>query len=223
MPRVARVVIPGYPHHLTQRGNNRQPVFLHDDDRRRYLEFLKKHSARHGLTILGYCLMSNHVHLIAIPHKADSLAKAVGRAHFDYTLAFNRSTRRSGHLWQNRFYSCLVAGPHLWNALRYVERNPVRAGMVRRAWEYEWSSAAAHLGRPDASGLLDLDGWKKLPHDRDWRARLAEAEDREVLEAIRTHTHTGRPLAEKSLLRRLEEKLGKRLHALAVGRPKEEG
>jgi putative transposase len=105
MPRVARIVVPGVPHHITQRGNNRQDVFFVDDDRRMYLGLLAKSAARYGLQVLGYCLMTNHFHLVAVPRAADSLAKALGRTDFVYTQYIARRHRRSGHLWQNRFYS----------------------------------------------------------------------------------------------------------------------
>jgi REP element-mobilizing transposase RayT len=105
MPRVARIVVPGVPHHITQRGNNRQDVFFVDDDRRLYLGLLAKSAARYGLQVLGYCLMTNHVHLVAVPLTAESLAKALGRTDFVYTQYIARRHRRSGHLWQNRFYS----------------------------------------------------------------------------------------------------------------------
>jgi len=131
VPRLARIVLPGVPHHITQRGNNRQDVFFVDDDRRAYLDLLGQHAERFGLKVLGYCLMANHVHLIATPSAEESLAKAVGRTHFGYTQYVNRHHRRSGHLWQNRFYSCALDEVHLWRAMRYTERNPVRGKLVR--------------------------------------------------------------------------------------------
>ncbi len=132
---------------MTQRGNNRQDVFFVDDDRRAYLDVLGEQAERFGLRVLGYCLMTNHVHLIVAPEREESLAKAVGRTHWLYTQAVNRLHGRSGHLWQNRFHSCPLDAAHTWAALRYVDRNPVRARLVRRAWRYEWSSAAAHVQR----------------------------------------------------------------------------
>jgi len=149
MPRIARIVIPGCPHHITQRGNNRQDVFFVDDDRQRYLAILAAQAERFGLTVQGYCLMTNHVHLIATPREPESLAKAVGRTHWLYTQYVNRLHGRSGHLWQNRFYSCALDEPHFYAAMIYVERNPVRARLVRRAWRYPWSSAAAHCDGRD--------------------------------------------------------------------------
>ena len=136
MPRRARVVIPGVPHHVTQRGNNRQPVFDSPDDRRRYLELLGRHAERCGARLLAYCLMTNHVHLIAVPDRETSLAQALGRTHSEYALALNRAQGRSGHIWQNRYFSCALSASHLWSAVRYVELNPVRAGLATAAWEW---------------------------------------------------------------------------------------
>jgi len=140
MPRFARAVLPGCTHHVTQRGSNRQDVFFVDDDRRTYLELLRQEADRHGLRVLGYCLMTNHVHLIAVPRDEESLAKAVGRTHFRYTQYVNRLHGRSGHLWQNRFYSCVLDEPHYWEAMKYIERNPVKATLVEKAEQWPWSS-----------------------------------------------------------------------------------
>jgi putative transposase len=164
MPRSARHVVPNYPHHITQRGNNRQDVFFTDDDYHLYLALLKRHALEHGLDLLGYCLMTNHVHLIAIPHDKEALASAVGKTHWKYAQIINRLHKRSGHLWQDRFYSCALDGPHLLQAMAYLELNPVRAQMVRRAWEYPWSSAKAHVEGVDAGELLDLPSWtRRMP------------------------------------------------------------
>ena len=131
MSGVARIVLPGIPHHVTQRGNNRQDVFFVDDDRRVYLRILGEQSDRYGLAVLGYCLMANHVHLIATPSGDESLAKAVGRTDFLYTQYINRRHGRSGHLWQNRFFSCALDEPHLWAALRARDDQTQAAGLRR--------------------------------------------------------------------------------------------
>ena len=221
MPRVARIVIPGCPHHITQRGNNRQDVFFVDDDRERYLEILAEQGERFGLTIDGYCLMTNHVHLIATPAGPDSLAKAVGRTHWLYTQYVNRLHGRCGHLWQNRFYSCGLDEEHFWSALIYVERNPVRARLAGRAWEYPWSSAAAHCGSKDASGLLHLPVWTKmLPPEGTWRDSLAQPTDEALAAKLRLWTHRGRPLGSDNFVSTLERLVGRRLRPLPVGRPK---
>ena len=220
MPRVARIVIPGCPHHVTQRGNNRQDVFLVDDDRRAYLEILREQAERFGLSVSGYCLMTNHVHLIATPAGPESLAKAVGRTHWLYTQYVNRLHGRSGHLWQNRFYSCALDEGHFWKAMAYVERNPVRARLVRRPRRWPWSSAAAHCGEADNTGLLDVEAWKDLLAGADWREVLRERLEEADVAALRHATGRGRPLGSDRFLAKLERALGRRLRPLPVGRPR---
>ena len=222
MARVARIVIPSEPHHATQRGNNRQDVFFVDEDRRVYLGLLKEESEKHGFEIDAYCLMTNHVHVVGRPEKETSLAKALGRTHWRYTQYVNRLHGRSGHLWQNRFYSCALDEAHLWAALKYVERNPVRAKLVRKPWRYPWSSAAAHTGADDAAGLLDLEQWYSMVSESEWRETLVEAEEEEMVSALRAKTHTGRPLGSDSFLSKLERTLGRRLRPLPHGRPRKE-
>ena len=219
MPRVARIVIPGVPHHITQRGNNRQDVFFVDDDRQVYLGFLGEGGLQFGLRVEGYCLMRNHVHLVATPQHEESLAKALGRAHFRYAQYVNRLHGRSGHLWQNRFFSCALDEEYYWTALRYVERNPVRARLVRKAWQYPWSSAAGHTGRGDATGLLELAAWEREMSVAAWEKMLMQAEDEETLGLLRMRTQTGRPLANDRFLSKLETVLGRRVRPLPIGRP----
>jgi putative transposase len=144
MVPMARVVAEGVPHHITQRGNNPQDVFLLDEDPRFDLDTLKAKCREHGVAVLGYCLMTNHVHLVAIPRHPDSLARALGQAAGRYAAWFNKRHQRSGHLWQNRYYSCPLGASHLVTAPAYVDLNPLRAGLVRNALEYAWSSAKAH-------------------------------------------------------------------------------
>jgi len=192
MPRLPRIVVPEIPHHVTQRGNNKQDVFFVDDDKRVYLELLHAQSERYGFRIYGYCLMTNHVHVIGTPASEDSLAKALGRTHFLYTQYVNRMHGRSGHLWQNRFYSCAMDEEHSLKALCYVELNPVRAGMAAHAWEYPWSSARAHCG---------------------------DTPDSEAAAKVQLHTSTGRPLGSDSFLSHIECLLGRRVRPLPVGRP----
>ena len=146
MPRRARVVFEGVVHHITQRGNYRQNVFEDDSDKRKYVEFIREYSEKYGMKIYAYCLMSNHVHFIAAPVKEDSLAMTFKYANMRYSSYFNKKNKRSGHLWQGRFYSCPLHFEHSLEALRYVERNPVRAKMVELPWEYRWSSAREHVG-----------------------------------------------------------------------------
>ena len=211
--------MPGVRCHITQRGNNQQDVFFVDDDRRVYLRLLQEATKLYGLTVHGYCLMTNHVHLVATPVREDSLAKAVGRTHLAYAQYVNRLHGRSGHLWQNRFYSCILDEQHFGAALRYVERNPVRARVVRLPWRYPWSSAAAHTGRGDRTELLDLVAWSKEMSPEDWEGILLEAEDEDTLRALRVRTQTGRPLASDSFMSKIETFLGRRVRPLPAGRP----
>ena len=142
MPRRPRAVFPGVAHHITQRGNNRQPVFFSDDDRRFYLDLLSHHATRSGVRVIGYCLMTNHVHLVAVPEREDSFARALRHAHSEYALARNRADGRSGHLWQNRFFSCPLDSSHLMAALRYTDFNPVRAALCLQAWDWRGRALA---------------------------------------------------------------------------------
>jgi putative transposase len=191
-----------------------------DDDRRVYLELLKEQAQKYSLEILAYCLMTNHVHLVAIPHEEEALALAIGRTHFRYTQYINRFHRRSGHLWQGRFYSCALDGRHLWPALKYVELNPVRAKLCRRAWQYAWSSAAPHVDEKAESELLDLSRWYKRVSAEEWRKELAEGLTEAEVAQIRLRTHTGRPLGSDRFVSKLETLLGRRVRPLPVGRPK---
>lgn len=220
MPRIARIVIPDVPYHVTQRGNNRQDVFFTDDDRRVYLRFLCEYSRQFDLRILGWCLMTNHVHFVAVPMRPESLAQVIGRSDFRYAQYVNRMHRRSGHLWQNRFYSCALDEKHAVAALRYIEQNPVRAGMKRVAWKYEWSSAAAHVGGADTSELLDLSAWRREWTVGEWKKMLRVGLDEREVGALRRHTARGRPLGSDSFVSKIETLLGRRVRALPEGRPK---
>lgn len=221
MAREARILAPGAAHHVTQRGNNRQDIFFVDGDRRVYLSYLKESAGRYGLAVSAYCLMTNHVHLVVIPEREDSLSKALGRTHLMYAQYVHRLHGRLGHFWQNRFYSCPMDDAHAHNAAAYVELNPVRAGMCKHAWDYAWSSAAAHCGRSDGSGLLALDQWLEQMPAVEWTATLkAIAGSDDAIERLRVHTRTGRPLGSDSFLSKLENLLNRRIRATPVGRPK---
>jgi putative transposase len=219
MPRLARTVAIGYPHHITQRGNNQQDVFFVKDDWRVYLKLLKEQCDKYGMEINAYCLMRNHVHLIGIPHNENSLAKAVGGTHFQYTQYINRMHKRSGHLWQGRFYSCALDEKGFWLAAKYIELNPVRAKICRLPWQYEWSSAASHVDSTAASKLLNLAGWYKMISDSEWRKELTDGIDEKQISVIRSNTHVGRPIGTDSFISKLENTLGRRIRPLPVGRP----
>ncbi len=212
MPRIARVVAVGLPHHVTQRGNNRQRVFDSDRDRLLYLRLLREYSARHGLQIWGFCLMDNHIHLIAVPNKSESLARTLRQTHADYARYVNLMRQTSGHLWQNRYFSCALDASHCWQALAYVERNPVRAGMVSDPADWLWSSARAHAGEVDAVYPLHLSDWRKAFTANQWRKVLLTTVAQEAqAERIREASRTGRPLGENTFLREIERRLKRRL------------
>ena len=216
MPRMARVVVPGVPHHVTQRGNRGEDVFSCDDDRRRYLELLGKYGAQHGLSVHAYCLMSNHVHLVVVPETTESLAAALKPVHLRHAQELNRRLNISGILWQGRFYSTPLDDRHFWSAVRYVERNPVRSGMVSSAWDYPWSSAAAHCSlRRD--GLL-TGNLEEADHVGNWRAFLLD-EDDQAVKALRASTLTGRPVGSGEFINQLEQLTGRKLRASKRGRP----
>ena len=199
MPRPNRVVLPGVPHHITQRGNYCQKVFFRTVDRLFYLQLLAEFLPHYGVALEGYCLMDNHVHLIAIPHDEKGLSRAMQRIHSDYSRATHLRLRRMGHLWQARFHSTpLTEGKHSWDALLYVERNPVRAGLVEHCRQWRWSSAQAHLGLVE-NPLLDLVRWRGRFDAGRWEryledgARAAGIEDR-----IREATLHGRFVGDSS-------------------------
>ena len=191
-------------------------MFLTDADREAYLCFLQKYAARRGLAVWAYCLMTNHVHLVVVPKREESLGQALRDAHTVYALYFNTRTELTGHVWQGRFYSTPMDDPHLWAAVRYVEQNPVRAGLVQRAERFRWSSAAAHCGMR-ADPLLSQD----FPPPRavdDWSAWLAEHETPETIQRLRQSTHTGRPCGSDSFLSHLEHLLQRSLRPRKRGR-----
>jgi putative transposase len=155
MPRTARIVIPGAPHHVTQRGNRREPVFFEDGDHARYLAFLRQASVTSGIEIWAYCLMPNHVHMIVLPSHEDGLRDLFADAHRRYTNFINWRQQWTGHLWQGRFASVAMDEEHLGYALRYVAQNPVRAGLVKSAQDWPHSSVRAHVeGKSD--GVVDV-------------------------------------------------------------------
>jgi putative transposase len=222
MPRIARIVAVGLPHHITQRGNYGQNVFLDDNDRRQYLSWIQEYSDKYGVSILAYCLMRNHVHFIVIPGKEDSLARAFNTAHMRYSQYFNEKMQVAGHLWKGRFYSCVLDERHLVAAARYIERNPVRANMVNRPWEWKWSTALVHVGEEEKS-LIRLSNLFEIMNMScvSWKEYIDLKEDPGFLSDIRKYTLTGRPLGEIEFVEELEKRFNRRLFALPRGRPKE--
>ncbi len=211
---MARVVIPGVAHHVAHRGNCRCDVFTTNADRQMYLSLLAKYSQQYGLEIQAYCLMSNHVHFVVVPQNAYSLGQTFHDTHQTYALRFNRRAQETGHLWQGRYYSVALDTSHFWSAVRYVERNPVRAGIVEHAWEYHWSSAAAHCGqRTDALLHGNLE---QADHVGNWQNFLLDEDDAAVRQ-LRRNTCTGRPLGPAEFVAKLEALLGRSLQLRKPG------
>jgi putative transposase len=211
MARFARAVALGAAHHITQRGVDQQRVFFTDADRHTYLDYLQTYFAQAWLRILAYCLTSNHIHLVAIPDEPQSLATALRRTHGRYALYINSRRHRVGHLWQNRFYSCPLDETHLSAALRYGERNPVRAELATRPEEYAWSSASAYVGIEAPSALLDWPFYTNSGGRERWIALLAEPEELAAIRALERGTFTERPLGSPDCVARLEHELGRPL------------
>ena len=222
MPRRNRIVVPGLPHHITQRGNGRRVIFDSDGDRRVFLALLGRYAAAYGMSIWGYCLMSNHFHLIVVPERADSAAKALGSLLASYARYLNVQRESCGHLWQARYYSVPMEPVYCWKALAYVEHNPVRSAMSETAERYRWSSAAARLGMCAAPAWLDLGAWREEWTANEWRRLL---EDRRAESVIGKELHevtlSGYPLG-RALVERLERELGTRLRRGQAGRPRKE-
>ncbi len=206
MSRNARCILPGLAYHVTQRGTNRQKVFFSAAHRKTYLGLIARNGADAGVRVLAYCLMSNHVHLVVVPERADSLGVLFRRAHGAYAQAVNAGLGRTGHLWQNRYYSCPLSERHLWIALRYVEANPVRAGIATRPEQYPWSSAAVHLGErsPDRAGVLDIEFWRRSGGAPTWREMHGSADGESQLNLLRRCTYAGRPFGDEDFVSRLE-------------------
>ena len=201
MARLARVVIPGLPHHVTQRGNRREPVFFGEDDYRAYLDLVSAAAQRSGTAIWAYCLMPNHVHFIMVPADPDGLRRTFAEAHRRYTGRIHARQKWTGHLWQGRFSSTAMDESHLIAAARYVPMNPVRAGLVVDAQDWPWSSATAHLtGRDD--GVVTVA--PLLDRIDDFAALLAADEDEAAVTAIRRSRSTGRPVGSADWIRILE-------------------
>jgi putative transposase len=219
MGRIARVVAPGVPHHITQRGNARQVVFDDAKDRRVYLELLRSYADKFQLRIWAWCLMSNHVHLLAVPETAESMKRTLGQTHHDYARYRNAQRSMCGHLWQSRYYSCPVDEPGVWTVMAYIERNPVRAGLVQLAEDYVWSSARAHVIDRDREDFVDMSAWRAAYTAERWRDTLQIGiEEESMQERLRQATLTGRPFGSGQFIEELESASNRDLRPKAVGR-----
>ena len=217
MPRIARFVIQDHFYHITQRGNNQKIIFHDDQDRKRYLLWMEEYRTKYAVKIFAYCLMSNHVHLIIMPNEQASLARIFNTVHMRYAQYYNRRYQSSGHLWQGRYYSCLLDEKHLAAAVRYVERNPVRVQMTRQAWHWPWSSAGNHLGK--INGLLYLSDIREFLDIENWQEYLGTEDAEEDLKSIRQHTISGHLWGTPEFTEKLENKYNIQLTKSPPGRP----
>ncbi|MEZ5565994.1 MAG: transposase [Gammaproteobacteria bacterium] len=220
MPRVARVIYSGVPHHVTQRGNRRGQVFFCDHDRAVYLKLLRDYADKHQIEILAYCLMTNHVHLVVLPQTADGLHRALKPLHMRHAQRINRIHGWQGHLWQGRYFSSPLDDDYLWAAIRYVEVNPVRAQIAARAEDYPWSSAAAHCGLATGQVLTANLAWQRRCRAiGDWSRWLAAGEEPRTVETLRRHANKGLPCGSAAFISLLEETAGRPLRERPRGRP----
>ncbi len=221
MPRALRTIEPGVAYHVTQRGVDRQKVFFSDGDRRTYLSLVGENLADACVSVLAYSLMTNHVHWVVVPGREDALAVLFRRVHGRYAQYVNARRARTGHLWQNRYFSCAVARGHLWSALRYVELNAARAGIVKDPGSYRWSSAAAHLaGSEKAEPALPLDWeiWREAGGVSGWRELLSDREHLAEVVELRRCTYSGKPFGPQAFIEDMEKKFGR--HWRDRGRPR---
>jgi putative transposase len=218
MPRHARALFAGLPHHVTQRGNHRQRTFFGAGDNETYLRLLRENARKHAIEVIAYCLMRNHVHLVVVPSSADALHRTLKAVHGQYAQRVNRMRDLAGHLWQGRYFSSPLDSNYLRNAIRYVELNPLRAGIARRAEQYEWSSAAAHCGlridplvdaRPRSIVLADIEDWSQ------W---LAEGLSDESVAKIRNNCRQNLPCGSEAFVDELERSIGRQLRHRKAGR-----
>jgi putative transposase len=215
VPRTARIIAPGHPHHVTQRGLKKAQVFFSDEDYREYLSILREETRRNGVSVWAYCLMPNHVHLVLTPSTDAGLGRAVGETARRYARASNGRRDHDGHVWHTRYYSVTMDEPHLVEAVRYVLLNPVRANLRKSAELWPWSSYAAH-----AAGTGDVIDAAPIA------SRIGSVEDfvavgmaRDAADKIRAGTLNGRPLGDERFLRTIAAKLGRTVSAKPRGRP----
>jgi putative transposase len=219
MPRDTRLIIPNICHHALQRGNNRQDVFHDNDDRLYYLEWARKLAEKYHVPIIGYCLMTNHIHLLILPRNNDGLINFMKLVSQRYTQYFNRRYHRSGKLWENRYKLHPVDPEVYYVVLKYIEMNPVRAGLVSDGAAYPWSSASYHLlGKENQTIMADC-----LHHSVfSYKEFFYEEERDEELEAIRTAAQQGKAWGRLAFLEKLADSLDRIVVPRKRGRPKKE-
>lgn len=215
MARLARVILPGLPHHVTQRGNGRQQTFFRDADYALYRDLLREHCTKAGVSVWSWVLMPNHVHLVLVPSDEDGLRRALAPVHRAYAGCIHERMQRTGHFWQGRFGCVPMDEAHAQAAIVYGLMNPVRAGLVKRAIDWRWSSVHALLERK-SDQLTDIAAVsERLP---DLAARLAAGEEAEASERLRRAESVGRPLGDAAFMAAIEGMVGRQLAPARRGR-----
>ncbi|MDP2602602.1 MAG: transposase [Deltaproteobacteria bacterium] len=217
MARISMVVASGYPHHVTQRGVRSISIFQTDSERISYLDFMAEELNRFGVDVLAWCLMTNHTHLIVVPKDSAVLARAIGEADRRYTRMKNFFDGVRGDLFQGRFSSCVLDERHLLAAARYVELNPVSAGMVKQAAEYPWSSARFHLGVSPGNALVRDKSLLGLVDD--WGEYLKGNDEPRTQTMLLRGIRTGRPAGSEQFVEMIERLTGRDLAMRKAGRP----
>jgi len=220
MPRQPRLVLSGFPHHVTQRGNYRQNIFEDANDFRKYCYWMVEYAEKYCVKILAYCLMNNHVHFIVIPSNSHGLAQLFKIVHMRYSQYKNEARSKTGHLWQGRFYSNILDETCLLRAMRYVERNPFRAGMVEKPWEYIWASTREHVGL-EKEPIIKTSEFHKilcLLQKKSWKDYI-EQDDPQITEDFRKKILRCSIIGTEDFITNLEQKTGYCLKDKKMGRP----
>lgn len=212
MARMPRLVVPGYPHHVTQRGTRQMKTFFSEDDYQYYLDLIAKYKNDAGITVWAYCLMPNHVHFVVVPEEENSLARLFRRVHRHYTRMINFRQQCRGHLWQERFHSFVMNEQYLLATVRYVELNPVKAKLCTQPELWRWSSASAHLSGRNNRVVTTA---PMLGRITDWHAYLSIKESGD--ESIRRHSSSGRPAGDEIFIQTLEGLTGRPLRKKTSG------
>jgi len=219
MPRRKRIVVPGGWHHITHRGNHRQTIFFNEGDRAEYVSLVAHYCVKHRVRRLAYCLMPNHVHWIVIPEFEDGLSKAFGQAHQRYALGLQKRLETSGHLWQSRFFSCPLSQSHVFEAIRYIELNPVRAGLISKPQDWRWSSARAHLYGADPLRVVEVDWWVREGQKSTWGEHLSATPEPEHDNRFRKCTLAGLPFGAREFVAGVAAEAGVHPEPRPRGRP----
>ena len=205
MPRKPRIVIPNYPHHITQRGSRKMDVFFCDADREIYMQLFTKYAVLYGVDVIAYCLMKNHVHLILVPHDKNSLSKTLKLTHMRYASLINAKMNWSGHLWQQRFFSSPMDEFYFWHAVRYVEQNPVRANIVNCPCKYQWSSASSYQYGITNNYINAENKWSKLIQGvHDYNSWISTSENEEAVKELRENTRRDLPSGNEDFIKNIE-------------------